>query len=229
MPAQGVTFSIPVPSSHNERGTKVQTVNSASPKTVRRSLRWRVVDIVVASIIGVAAGVVFLFWNFAYGPLSLPLAVTPGLSALLGGGWLFAGVLGGLIVRKPGAALYAELVAATVEAFIGSHWGFSTVIWGLVQGLGAEIVFAIFLYSNYRIYVALLSGLGAGIAMAFLDTTFTDYAVLDPAFKAVYYVSAAISGVVIAGLLSWAAMRGLASAGALTRFAAGREARGRVS
>lgn len=207
----------------------MQTINSSSAMSTRRNLRWRVVDIVVASIIGVASGVVFLFWNVAYGPLSLPLAVTPGLSALLGGGWLFAGVLGGLIIRKPGAALFAELVAAVVSALVGNQWGFSTLIWGLVQGLGAEIVFAAFLYGSYRLYVALLAGLGAGIAMAFLDTTFTDYAVLDPAFKAVYYVSAALSGVLIAGLLSWAAMRGLASAGALSRFAAGREVRRKAS
>ncbi|PFG31488.1 ECF transporter S component [Paramicrobacterium agarici] len=197
--------------------------------STHRTLRWRVVDIVVASVIGVASGVVFLFWNIAYGPLSLPLAVTPGLSALLGGGWLFAGVLGGLIIRKPGAALFAEVVAATVSALVGNQWGFSTLIWGLVQGLGAEIVFALFLYGNYRVYVALLAGFGAGIAMAFLDTTFTDYAVLAPQFKVVYYVSAAVSGVVIAGLLSWAAMRGLASAGALSRFAAGREVRRKAS
>ncbi|MCW4459369.1 ECF transporter S component [Microbacterium sp. MPKO10] len=203
----------------------MQTTNPSSPSSTKRVLRWRVVDIVVASIIGVASGVVFLFWNIAYGPLSLPLAVTPGLSALLGGGWLFAGVLGGLIIRKPGAALFAELIAATVSALVGNQWGFSTLIWGLVQGLGAEIVFALFLYANYRLYVGLLAGLGAGLAMAFLDTTFTDYAVLDPAFKTVYYVCAAVSGIVIAGLLSWAAMRGLASAGALNRFSAGREGR----
>lgn len=188
-------------------------------------MKWRVVDIVTASVIGVASGVVFLFWNLAYGPLSIPLAFTPGLSALLGGGWLFAGVLSGLIIRKPGAALYAELVAATVSAIVGNQWGFSTVIWGLVQGLGAEIVFALFLYAHYRVYVALLAGLGAGLAMAFLDTTFTDYAALGPEFKLVYYVSAAVSGVLLAGLLSWLAARGLAATGALDRFAAGREAR----
>ncbi|SEC59264.1 energy-coupling factor transport system substrate-specific component [Paramicrobacterium humi] len=193
--------------------------------TPKRRLKWRVVDIVTASIIGVASGVVFLFWNIAYGPLSVPLAFTPGLSALLGGGWLFAGVLSGLIIRKPGAALYSELVAATVSALVGNQWGFSTVIWGVVQGLGAEIVFAIFLYAHYRLYVALLAGFGAGLAMAFLDTTFTDYAALDSGFKLVYYVSAAVSGVIIAGGLSWLAARGLAAAGALDRFAAGREAR----
>ena len=35
-------------------------------------LRWRVVDIVVASVIGVASGLIFLLWNIGYlGPKTL--------------------------------------------------------------------------------------------------------------------------------------------------------------
>ena len=37
---------------------------SAAPK---RSLNWRVVDIVVASVLGVACGVLFLVWNAEIG------------------------------------------------------------------------------------------------------------------------------------------------------------------
>ena len=50
------------------------------------------------------------------------------------------------------------------------------------------------------------------------------YAGAAPAFAAIYTVSAVISGAVIAGLGSWAIVRGLAKTGALSRFASGREA-----
>ena len=146
------------------------------------------------------------------------------LAGLLAGGWLFAGVLGGIIIRKPGAALYTEIVAAVVSMLVGTQWGFSTLIWGIVEGLGAEIVLALFLYSNWRLGVALLAGAGAGVAVGVLDTTFTSYAALDGGFKIVYFVSAVISGAVIAGLLSFLAARGLARSGALSRFASGRQA-----
>ena len=195
--------------------------NSIRPK---RNFRWRVVDIIVASVIGVASGVIFWAWGIAWSPLSGLLAFTPGLEGLLAGGWLFAGVLGGLVIRKPGAALYTEVIAAVVSMLIGTQWGFSTLIWGVVEGLGAEIIFAIFLYTNWRLGVALLAGAGAGAAVGLLDTTFTSYAALDFGYKAVYFVSAVVSGVVLAGLVSWLAVRGLARTGALTRFAAGREA-----
>lgn len=190
-----------------------------------RSLRWRVVDIIVASVIGVASGLVFLLWDQAFNPLSALLTpLLPGLQALLGGGWLFAGVLGGLIIRKPGAALYTELLAATVETLIGSQWGAVALVSGLVQGLGAELVFAAFLYANYRVYVALLAGAGTGLALAVNDLLLY-YPQETGAFATVYVVSSVVSGVVLAGLLSWLAMRGLARTGALSRFAAGREIR----
>ncbi|MDO9397282.1 MAG: ECF transporter S component, partial [Herbiconiux sp.] len=160
----------------------------------RRILRWRVVDIVVASVIGVAAGLIFWVWNLLYSPLTAPLeVVAPGAQALLYGVWLFAGVLGGLIIRKPGAALYTELVAAVVSALVGTQWGVLTLVSGLAQGLGAEIVFALFLYGNYRAYVAVLAGAGAGLAMAVNDLI-TWYPGTAFSFQAIYGVSAVISG-----------------------------------
>ncbi len=44
----------------------------------------------------------------------------------------------------------------------------------------------------------------------------------------IYGVSAIISGAVLAGVLSWLAVRGLARTGALSRFASGREIAGEV-
>ena len=210
------------------KGTTVHSTIAAPKTAVRRTYRWRVVDIVVASVIGVASGVIFWAWGLAWTPLSGLLAFAPGLGGLLAGGWLFAGVLGGLIIRKPGAAVYTEIIAAVVSMLIGTQWGFSTLIWGFVEGLGAELVFAAFLYANWRLGVALLAGAGAGVAVGILDTSFTDYAALDFGVKAVYFVSAVVSGVVIAGLLSWLAARGLARSGALSRFASGRTAAPRV-
>ncbi|AXH37376.1 hypothetical protein DVJ78_14550 [Humibacter sp. BT305] len=204
--------------------TITSTTGSGLGSGRRRSLRWRVVDIVVASVVGVAAGLVFWVWNLAYAPVGAPLeALLPGAQALLYGIWLFAGVLGGLIVRKPGAALYTELVAATVSALIGTQWGVTTLLSGLVQGLGAEIVFALFLYANYRVYVAILAGAGAGVGMAVNDIV-TSYAGTAPEFMVVYAVCSVIGGAIIAGLGSWLIVRGLARTGALNRFAAGREA-----
>ncbi|HET6300326.1 ECF transporter S component [Microbacterium sp.] len=205
----------------------MHTSTSTSASHVAHRFRWRVVDIVVASVIGVAAGVLFWLWGLAWPGLDSVLSFTPGLSGLLAGGWLFAGVLGGLIIRKPGAALYTEVVAAVVSMALGTQWAFLTFVWGLVQGAAAELGFAILLYANWRLLGALTSGALAGIAVGLLDTTFTSIAALSFEARAVYFVSAVVSGIVIAGLLSWVIAKALAATGALDRFAAGREARAR--
>ena len=198
------------------------TVPQQPTGSPRRTYRWRVVDIVVASVLAVAAGLVFVLWNIASNPISAPLgAVLPGLQALLGGGWLFAGVLTALVIRKPGAALYGELVAATVSALVGNQWGVLTLESGLVQGLAAELVFAIFLYRAWNLPVAVLSGAVAGLALAVNDLILW-YPGSAATFSAIYVVSAIVSGAVIAGALSWFVVRGLAKTGALSRFPSGR-------
>lgn len=195
--------------------------------TKARSKQWRVVDIVVASVVAVASGVIFWAWGLAWNALSLPLAFLPGLSGLLAGGWLFAGVLGALIIRKPGAALFTEIVAAFVSMAIGTEWGWATLVSGLIQGAAIELVFLVFLYANWSVVAAILAGAAGGAALG-INENLVYYAANDAMFKTIYLSSTIVSGVVLAGLLSWFAVRGLAATGALSRFAAGREQGQRV-
>jgi energy-coupling factor transport system permease protein len=196
-----------------------------------RNFRWRVVDIVVASVIGVASGLVFLLWNIAYrGPSALLEPLLPGLQGLLDGPWLFAGVLGALIIRKPGAAIYTETIAAAVSAItlIGNTWGAAlTIEAGIVQGLGAEIVFLLFAYRVWKLPVAVLAGAGAALAGG-INNLVLWYAGADFGFTVTYLISTVISGALIAGALPWVLVRGLARTGALDRFASGRAVRARV-
>ena len=77
-----------------------------------------------------------------------------------------------MVIRKPGAAIYVETLAATVSAVFGSQWGPETLYSGLAQGLGVEIVFAIFLYRRFSLVVAMLGGIGAALG-AFVLELFT--------------------------------------------------------
>lgn len=208
--------------------------SSTPPAAVRRTTavspwRWRVVDIVVASVIGVASGLIFLLWNIGYlGPKAILEPLLPGLQGLLDGPWLFAGVLGALIIRKPGAAIYTEVLAAVVSALVGNQWGgFLTLEAGFVQGLGAELIFLLFVYRRWNLPVAILAGAGAGLAGA-INNLLLWYAGADLTFTLVYLATALLSGAVIAGALSWVLARGLAATGALNRFASGQEVQARV-
>lgn len=184
---------------------------------------WRVVDITVAAVLGVAGGLLFVVWNLGPYAFLSPL-IAPPVSALVVGVWLLPGVLGGLVIRKPGAAVFTELVAAAISALVGNEWGFSTVWYGLLQGLGAEVVLAVLLYRSFRLPVALTAGAGAGVVVGLLDTT-VFYPDLVPGVQLAYIACAIVSGVVIAGLGSWALVRALARTGVLSPLASGRDGR----
>ncbi|MEC9324796.1 MAG: ECF transporter S component, partial [Actinomycetota bacterium] len=110
---------------------------------------------------------------------------------------------------------------ATVSALVGNQWGVLTIESGLVQGLGAELVFAVFLYRRWNLPVAILAGALAGVALAVNDLILW-YPGAATAFAVIYTASAVVSGAVIAGVLSWFVVRGLARTGALSRFESGR-------
>ncbi|QPK81372.1 ECF transporter S component [Schaalia sp. ZJ405] len=193
------------------------------------SLKWRVVDIVTAAVLGVTCAVIIFVWNQIYGLGGGVIgAALPGLEGVFLGGWLLGGTLGALIIRKPGAALFVEVVAAALEAAIGSQFGPTVVLSGLAQGFGVEIVFAILLYRRYTALTATLSGAVSGLCAWGLELFMYAYIEKGPAFIFTYLVCCVISGALLAGLGGWAVTRGLARTGALDRFAAGREVRTRV-
>ncbi|MFJ3957160.1 ECF transporter S component [Arthrobacter sp. NPDC090010] len=193
-------------------------------QTIATRRSWRVVDIVVAALIAVAGGVIFWAWDQGANLISPLTTAFPPLSGLYVGGWLLPGVLAGLIIRKPGAALLVEVIAACSELVMGSQYGLTVVASGAIQGLGAEIVLAIFLYRKFNLPVALFSGAVAGLGCAINDN-FLPWGwniTWDGGSQAVYLLFCVISGAVIGGLLGWLATRGLAKTGALSAFASRR-------
>lgn len=205
--------------------TTESTQHTDDQTTARSSKGWRVVDIVVAAVLGVAIGLVFWAWNTIGGAwFGVMDALTPGLGGLAVGVWLLGGVVGGLVIRKPGAALLVELIAAAISAALGNQWGITTLYSGLAQGLGAELVFALFLYRRFTLEVAMLAGVGAGVGAWVLEFILGNRA-KSLLFNSIYLGCLAISGAILAGLLGWMLVKALASTGALDRFGAGREAR----
>lgn len=183
--------------------------------------RWRTVDILVASVLGVTFSLVFAAWNnFLYPTISAPLSASP-YGPLIAGVWLLPGVIGGLIIRKPGAALYTELLASTLSMLWGSTWGLSVFMSGLFQGLGAELFFALFAYRRWGRVPAIVAGAGAGLAMGLYEIV-SYVPTYSPGNKVIYVGSAIVTGIVIAGVGGWLIVRGLARTGALASFAAGR-------
>jgi len=190
----------------------------------RPLLNFRTVDLVSAAMLGVAFGVVFWAWNMIYAVTSGPVgALIAPMTSILAGPWLLAGVVGGLLIRRPGAALMTELVAASVSAMMGNEWGWTTVISGLMQGLGVEVALAIFAYKKFGPIVAMLAGVMAATFEVVFYEWHTWLADFEWPFKFAYLGFFAISGAVVAGLGGLALVRALAKLGAVNAMPAGQE------
>ena len=196
----------------------------ASPRASTSPFAWRTVDIVVGAVIAVTFGVVFWAWNALWATTSPAFTALPASQGVLYGVWLIPGVLGGLIIRKPGAALFCELLAAVVSALIGSQWGLDTLVSGVMQGGAAEIVFLLGRYRNWGLAIAIVAGL-ASAAAAWLHDMVVYYPDLGMGEWAIFAPFMLISAAVIAGIGSYYLTRSLAQTGVLAPFASGRTQR----
>ncbi|WP_309130551.1 ECF transporter S component [Brevibacterium sp.] len=189
--------------------------------TAPATKKWRVVDYVVTAVLGIAVGLIFWVLALSWKVLEIAFQAFPPSIGLIAGLWVLAGPLAAAIIRKPGAALLCEMIAAIVEAVLGSHFGATVLLSGFLQGLGAELVFAAFGYRRFTLWITSLSGLVAAAFMAVSENLMYN-AAWQPSFQVAYAACALLSGLVISGIGAWYASRAIARTGALSAFASGR-------
>lgn len=227
------------------------TTSDVTARTRRRSIRatppltrWRTVDILTIAFLGAAIGIAFWGWGMLYnGPImALRIGFAPAMGFFVGP-WFLAGVVSGLIVRRPGAALFGEVVAALVSMVPGTAWGASVLTAGILQGLGAELAFALLAYRSFGLPAAAFAGALSAPFEWFFETAkipamVADIPVLGAlagsgswygdwalGYKFAYLGFMVASGILLAGVVGWALTRALAAAGALNAFPPGQEHR----
>ncbi len=194
---------------------------SRSEQDHKPPLNWRTVDIVVAAVIGVAVGLVFWVWSALWNVTTGLFAFFPPAQAVLYGMWLVPGVLGGLVLRKPGAGVLTSIAAASLEMALGTGWGMSVLLSGATQGLLSELAFLAFRYRRWGMGVAVLAGVAGGISPAIRDNL-TSHITWPLSHQVTYGVIVLISAGVIAGAGSRLLTTRLAAAGALAPFPSAR-------
>lgn len=184
---------------------------------------WRFKEIVVLSALSVVFGVVYL----AFLPLG---GVLVGFFGPIGydfifGIWFIVSIIAAYIIRKPGAAFLSETIAAMVEVLIGNAIGPMLIVVGMIQGIGAEAVFAATRWKNYALWVLMAAGMGSAVTSFIYGYFMSGYAALATEYVVAMFVIRLISGALIAGLLGKALSDSLAKTGVLTSFALGKEYR----
>jgi energy-coupling factor transport system substrate-specific component len=170
----------------------------------------KLTDILVTVVIAIVFGVIFRVWGSVY-----DLVKIFGLQAeqLAYGMWFIAATVAFLIIRKPGVALLGEVSAAVFAMLIGSQYSVESLTYGLAQGIGAELVFALFGYRSYSLAVACLAGIGAGLGSLGMDW-YKGYLIeLQGWNLTLYFVFRFISCIVITGGVAYYLVKALDATG----------------
>ena len=152
MPAVGKTSDMAGMSARRDAsGPAGLSSPSSGGRAADRRWRWTSSDIAVGAALGVACGLVFWLFNFAYAWLSPIIGgILPGLASIRHPLWYFSGTLAVIILRKPGAAVYVNLVGSAAEMLLGNQFSFGFVFASAaLQGVFAELPFAL---TRYRVF-----------------------------------------------------------------------------
>ena len=188
--------------------------------TLRSRSRWTTREIVVAAVLAVAVGVIFWAWGLLWS--SVFQAIPFPFSYVLVGIWMIGGLLVPYVVRRPGAALLGELVAAFVSMAMGNQWGILTMASGLVQGVGAEIVFGATGWKRFTGPALYGAAAVAGAFSILLDTfVYSYYATYTWSSIGIAAVLCIVGSVMLGGGLSQGLGTMLAQTGVLSGLRGG--------
>jgi energy-coupling factor transport system permease protein len=183
-----------------------------------KSLNLR--EIVVIASISIVFGVLYLIWIFfgqfiqgVFGPVG---------HGLITGFWIMAPIVCAYIIRKPGVALIAEMIAAGTEILVGSVSAGAVLILGFTQGLGVELALALLFYRSYRLPSLMLAGM-FGVLANFITIYFMyGYSQYSTIITITMLIAMLISGALLAGWGSKSIADSLCRTGVLDNFALGK-------
>jgi energy-coupling factor transport system substrate-specific component len=184
---------------------------------------WRTQDYVFLAVLAIVSGAIYWWWLQPYAWVA-PLVPGAGQVAqeVVFGVWFLSGLIGGYVIRRPGAAVLANTLAALAEVLLGAPAGPILVVTGLMQALGPELVFAATGYRRWDWSVMLLAGVAAALVALPWNWFRLGYFALQPGLQ-VALVIARIAGGALSGALAKVVGDLLASTGALSYFPIGRE------
>ncbi|HWK65610.1 MAG TPA: ECF transporter S component [Rhizobiaceae bacterium] len=178
---------------------------------------WTLREILIVTVLGAVFGVLYLAWvqiwlvaQAIFGPVTMDVVM---------GFWFIVSIIAAAIIRKPGAALVSELLAAAMQILLGSPAGLLLLLTGLVQGAGAEVVFAATRWRNYRLPVLIAAGIGASIFSFVYTWIRFDYGALAPGLLITMFILRCLSGALLGGLLGHIVVEALYRTGVLSGLA----------
>ncbi|WP_371059959.1 ECF transporter S component [Rhodosalinus sp. 5P4] len=184
---------------------------------------WTMRETLIIAVLGTVFGVLYLGWVQVW--LVLQAIFGAVTMDVVMGFWFIVSIIAAAIIRKPGVALVSEVMAAAVQVLLGSPAGLLLLLTGLVQGAGAEAVFAATRWRRYSLPVLMAAGMGAAVFSFVYTWIRFDYASLAPGLLVAMFVLRLASGALLGGLLGHVVVKALYRTGVLSGLAIDRDTR----
>lgn len=188
---------------------------------------WKLKDVLLIAICAVLFGVIYLGCTYVGGILYGIL--TPFGMASLGyepfyGIYFMAGAFGVYVMRKPGAGLIAELLAAVLECLFGNYFGPIIILSGLVQGLGFELLVALKRYKKFDRLTMIQGAVLCSVLTLGYNLVISGYNQIAVPVLALMLAVRLVSAIVFDGLVTPLLADGLVKAGVLKGYAVAQDA-----
>ena len=188
---------------------------------------WKLKEVVLMSVFAVVFGIVYLaflhvgnIWSGFVGPIAYEWIF---------GVWFIVSIICMYIIRKPGAAVVSETIAAAIEVLLGNAVGPRLILSGIVQGLGAEAVFAATRYKVFNLWILMLAGMGSAIFSFVYGYFLGGFTVYSTGYVLFMLAVRLFSGALIAGVGGKWIADGLLATGTLRGYAISRSKKGEAS
>lgn len=185
---------------------------------------WKLKEVVLMSLLAVVFGIVYLLflhagniWAGFIGPIAYEWIF---------GIWFIVSVICMYIIRKPGAAVISETIASAIEVLLGNAVGPRLILSGVIQGLGAEAVFAVTRYKRFDLWVLILAGVGSSVFSFAYGYLLGGFTVFSTGYVALMLGIRILSGALLAGVGGKAVGDGLLATGSLRGYAISRPKKG---
>ena len=191
----------------------------------KKTNTWKLKEIILVAMICIVFGVVYLaavyLASFIASALT-PFGLSPLGNELVFGVWFMAATLSGYILQKPSAAIVSEVIASVIEVLLGNWFGPMVIVAGIIQGAGAEIVFAANKYRKFDGMVMYFASAGACVTSFLWSFVRSGYGKFSIPFLAMLFVIRLISSLVFSGFICKMTGDGLARMGLLKGYEVGR-------
>ena len=177
-------------------------------------------DLILIAVIGIAFGVLAAY--YATIDMMMISFLGPLGSSITYGFFYVSGLLAGYIVQKPFAALLSGVINGFGQALAGNPWGIISLIYGLLQGGGAELGYLSFGYRRWNLPSMLAGGAISAVFTYIYEYFQYSYAQFSIGYQIFTLVFRILSGMLLGSLVSWGIGKSVARTGVLTGFNLGK-------